>query len=235
MATQKPISTISYNSEAFLREKLEAWYEAHIIQAYMYICHKGEDGDKDHIHLRIEPNKRIDPMDLQNELREFTANNPKPLGCRPFRPSIEEDWLLYAVHDEKYLALKYPDDKSEKIPYKWEDIKASDGYDVEVAYIRAKSKQEHTSSNVASRIMNGEHPKDLILQGENPFIVTSVLRTMQTSDYSRLQNQLHEVSQHYEELHQRYRELIDAVQDFGLEIGYDDDNKIKIFKNPFNE
>ena len=43
MATQKPISTISYNSESFLKEKLDIWLSAHIIQAYQYIFHKGED------------------------------------------------------------------------------------------------------------------------------------------------------------------------------------------------
>ena len=103
MATQKPISTISYNTEPFLKEKLDTWYQAHIIQAYQYICHKGEDGDKDHIHVRIEPNKKLDPMDLIEQLREYQIGKDKPLGCRPFRPSKEEDWILYAVHDEEYL------------------------------------------------------------------------------------------------------------------------------------
>lgn len=103
MATQKPISTISYNSESFLKEKLDIWVKAHIIQAYQYICHKGEDGDKDHIHLRIEPNKKLDPMDLADELKEFIQGKDKPLGVRPFRPSKEEDWFMYVVHDAEYL------------------------------------------------------------------------------------------------------------------------------------
>ena len=114
MATQKPISTISYNTELFLKEKLDTWYEAHIIQSYQYICHKGEDGDKDHIHVRIEPNKRVDPMDLQVQLREFQIGKEKPLGCRPFRPSKEEDWffsyivvflLLLSVYDKYIIKL----------------------------------------------------------------------------------------------------------------------------------
>ena len=107
MATQKPISTISYNSEPFLKEVLDSLFKAHIIQAYMYIKHKGEDGDKDHIHLRLEPNKKLDPMDIQTQLREFTPDNDLPLCCRPFRPSKEEDWFLYVVHDPIYLKLKY--------------------------------------------------------------------------------------------------------------------------------
>ena len=137
MATQKPISTISYNSESFLSEKLDEWVNAHIIQAYQYIFHKGEDGDKDHIHVRIEPNKKLDPMQLSVELREYDTKNPtKPLGCRPWRPSKEEDWFLYAVHDEEYLKLKYGGgEKGEKLPYHYTDIKVSEFYDLETAFV----------------------------------------------------------------------------------------------------
>ena len=149
MATQKPISTISYNSEPFLKEVLDSLFKAHIIQAYMYIKHKGEDGDKDHIHLRLEPNKKLDPMDIQTQLREFTPDNDLPLCCRPFRPSKEEDWFLYVVHDPIYLKLKYGGgEKGEKLPYRWQDIVVSPFYDCEIAFIRSKAFLEHTSVNI---------------------------------------------------------------------------------------
>ena len=188
MATQKPISTISYNSEGFLKEKLETWYKAHIIQAYMYIKHKGEDGDKDHIHVYLEPNKRIDPMDLKHELREFDVKHPdKPFGVRPFRPSVEEDWILYDVHDPDYLKMKYGGgEKGEKIPYKWQDIVASEGYDVEVAFIRAKAKMEHTSANLVKRLQSGENAMNLVLSGENPFMVNALLRACTMTEYEKL-------------------------------------------------
>jgi hypothetical protein len=67
--------------------------------------------------VKIEPNKKADPTDLIEELRECPSGRDKPLGCRPFRPSKEEDWLLYAVHDEKYLKSKYIEDAKEKLPY----------------------------------------------------------------------------------------------------------------------
>lgn len=217
MATQKPISTISYNTEFFLKEKLDTWYKAHIIQAYQYICHKGEDGDKDHIHLRIEPNKKLDPMDLLEQLREFQLGNDKPLGCRPFRMSKEEDWILYVVHDPTYLKLKYGGgEKGEKIPYKWQDIVVPEYYDMEIAYIRAKANLEHTSVNMATRMQNGESPISLILQGENPYIVNSLMRTLQSSDYNRISSELAQVQ--YD-----LNRLIDAVHDFGLEIVVDND------------
>lgn len=220
MATQKPISTISYNSEAFLREKLEAWLDAHIIQAYQFICHKGEDGDKDHIHLRLEPNKRVDPMDLKEELKEFRLGEEKPLGVRPFRPSKEEDWFLYVVHDKDYLKLKYGGgEKGEKIPYKWQEIRVPEDYDVEIAFIRAKAKLEHTTSNIATRIQSGENSLNMILEGENPYIVNAIMRAVNTTDYERLHKA-------YDDLDKRFFRLIEAVNNYGLSIQVDEEDNI---------
>jgi hypothetical protein len=220
MATQKPISTISYNTEAFLKEKLNIWLDAHIIQAYQYICHKGEDGDKDHIHLRIEPNKKLDPMDLLEQLREYQLGKEKPLGCRPFRPSKEEDWILYAVHDEQYLKLKYRGgEKGEKIPYNWQDIRVPEYYDMEIAYIRAKSYMEHTSVNMATRLQNGDNPLNLILQGENVYTVNALMRALSVTDYQRISNELATVQS-------KLDMLVQAVEDYGLVIECDDDGRI---------
>lgn len=216
MATQKPISTISYNTESFLREKLEAWHKAHIIQSYQYICHKGEDGDKDHIHVRLEPNKRIDPMELQDALREFQLGKDKPLGVRPFRPSKEEDWLLYAVHDADYLRYKYSGGENyEKMPYKWQDIKAPEDYDVEVAFLRARSKLEHTAGNIASRMQQGDNPMKLITGGENVYIVNAVMRALQVTDYARIAEELRETRDRLENLEK-------AIKSYGFRIEYDD-------------
>ena len=224
MATQKPISTISYNSELFLKEKLDNWIKAHIIQTYMYICHKGEDGDKDHIHVRIEPNKKLDPMDLQAQLLEYKIGNDKPLGCRPFRPSKEEDWILYAVHDETYLKLKYSGgEKGEKLPYKWQDIVVSEFYDMEIAFIRAKSYLEHTTVNMAARLQSGENPMNLLLTGENVYTVNAIMRTLQSNDYHRVTKELQKVQADL-------NMLIDAVHDYGLSIECDDDGVLKLVK-----
>lgn len=206
MATQKPISTISYNTEAFLKEKLDDLVNAHIIQSYMYIKHLGEDGDKDHIHLRIEPNKRIDQMDLTEKFKEYIQGQDKPLGVRPWRPSKEEDWILYAVHDSKYLSLKYGGgEKGEKLPYTWQDIKVSDGFDMEIAFIRAKSSLEHSTVNLATRIQSGEKPLNMVLQGENPYIVNSILNLVKGNDYLRLQDE-------YSKLFEAYSNLEDEFQ-----------------------
>ena len=224
MRTSKPISTISYNSEEFLKEKLETWINAHIIQSYMYIKHKGEDGDKDHIHLRIEPNKKLDPMNLTEQLKEYKIGDKKPLGCRPWRQSKEEDWILYAVHDKQYLDIKYGGgEKGEKLPYEWQDIIVPEYYDMEIAYIRAKSYLQHTSSNIATRLQKGESALSLALQGENPYMINALMRTLSANDYTRLQDCFYE-------LQSKYSQLIKAIENEGYVIELDNENKIMLTK-----
>lgn len=224
MATQKPISTISYNTEEFLKEKLESWLKAHIIQTYMYICHKGEDGDKDHIHLRIEPNKKLDPMNLADELKQYVYGSEKPLCCRPFRPSKEEDWFLYVVHDKDYLRIKYGGgEKGEKLPYKWQNIVVPDDYDCEIAFIRAKAKLEHTTSNLTTRIRSGSNPSDLLLEGENPYTINAIVHALSATDYKRL-------AADYSDLQEKYYRLLDAIDRSGHQIEADKDGNMILVK-----
>ena len=222
MATQKPISTISYNTESFLIEKLQCLFDAHIIQAWQFITHKGEDGDKDHIHLRIEPNKRIDPMELTEMFKEYEMGKDKPLGVRPWRQSKEEDWFLYAVHDSDYLSLKYGGgERGEKLPYDWKDINTSPDYDLETAWIRAKAAQKHSTVNIAMSIQNGQNPVDLVFQGENPYTVMNILRLISGTDYSRL-------AAEYKKLYDDYQSLIDALNRDGLIVSRDENGRLII-------
>lgn len=208
MATQRPISTISYNSEKFLLDALRELYKAHAIQSFMYIRHKGEDGGKDHIHLRIEPNRRLDPMDIADKFIEHLPSSDKPLSCRPFRPSKEEDWILYAVHDPDYMKLKYPFDKDGKIEYSWEDIKAPANFDVEEAYIRAKSSLRHSSASLVNRLNSGSNALDLIREGESPMTVNSILSALYRSqDYTDLVIELDKMSDLYRTLDNRVYQI----------------------------
>lgn len=210
MATQKPISTISDNTESFLIEKLQILFDAHIIQAWQYITHKGEDGDKDHIHLRIEPNKRVDPMELSDMFKEYENGKDKPLGVRPWRQSKEEDWFLYAVHDSDYLLNKYGcGERGEKLPYDWKDINTSPDYDLETAWIRAKAAQKHSSVNITKSIQNGQKPVDLLLQGENPYIVSNVLHLLSGTDYSRLAAEYNMLSEEHKSLVEEHKRLVE--------------------------
>lgn len=113
MATSKPISTISYNTLDFLVPRLESLVAGEILQAWFFIPHQAETHKDDevkgkpHIHLLLMPNKRVDLVKLAKMFVQVDPAKPdKPLKCMPFRPSNVSDWLLYALHDPEYLALK---------------------------------------------------------------------------------------------------------------------------------
>ncbi len=219
MATQKPISTISYNTESFLKETLDRWVNAHIIQSYQYISHKGEDGDKDHLHVRVEPNKKLDPMELTAELTEFVVGESKPRVVRPWRFSKEEDWFLYVVHDPDYLKGKY--DKGEKLPYKWQDIVVPDNYDLEIAFIRAKATLEHSTSNLAKRLRDGEKALSLIQTGENPFTVNALVRAITDETYSSLHSENERLHSEVHNLVFRVSYLVEQITALGFTVDED--------------
>lgn len=108
MKTSKSISTISYNTEDYLKSIIDKWRKAGIIEFAMWIRHEPEaDEKKAHYHVFIKPAKLIQTMDLENDSMEFDPQNPeKPLKMISFRTSKENDWVLYGIHDKDYLAEK---------------------------------------------------------------------------------------------------------------------------------
>lgn len=125
MHTAKACSTISYNTESYLKTVLDRLVDKHIIEFYMFIKHVGEVDEltgvieKDHIHLFIIPNKRIDTMELQQLLKEPDPNNEIPLGCIDFCPSKSDDFILYCLHDKFYLASKF---ETRQFEYEYKDF-----------------------------------------------------------------------------------------------------------------
>lgn len=229
MATSKPQSTISYNTEAFLKEHLDDWVTCHLIQSFQYICHVGEDGDKDHIHVRIEPNKSLDVMNLSDALKEYVQGEDKPRGVRPWRPSKEEDWFMYVVHDPEYMRLKYGEgEKGEKLPYEWTSIVTPEDYDLQVAFLRAKSALSRSAPNMAKRITEGEKPVNLVLEGRNPFAVNAVMNLVKTNDYTRLQDEYRMLSERYDDLNDRFEKLLDAIYNAGYYVAVHNETKLPI-------
>lgn len=127
MVTTKPFATVSYNTEAFLLDLLKSLTSSHKIEFWAFVHHMPEDdegGRKEHIHLYIEPSKRIDTAVLRDEFKELDVTRPQdPLSCLPFRSSKFQDWYMYACHDREYLAQKA---EKRRYHYKREDFKVSD-------------------------------------------------------------------------------------------------------------
>lgn len=130
MRTTKPISTISFNSSAYLELKLNELLKAGKISFWAFIEHMPEDdegGNKIHHHVYIEPAKMLQTDDIKSELKEFDPTHPaKPLGCLTFKSSKFADWYMYGLHDIRYLASK---SQSRKYHYLHDDFKTSDDDD----------------------------------------------------------------------------------------------------------
>lgn len=123
MRTSKPLSTISYNSDNFLRNYLNSSK----IQFWAFIHHIGENdeaGSKCHFHVYFEPSKIIDIKSWADESKELDLLHPdKPLKCMLPRISRFSDWFLYSLHDQDYLLSKL---LVKRYHYKMEDFQTSD-------------------------------------------------------------------------------------------------------------
>lgn len=126
MKTSKPISTISYNSLLFLKDKLDYLVDCNIIDFWFFIWHQGEDdeaGEKDHIHVYAEPSKLINTVDVRNCFKEIDENNVLPKGTIKWVYSKFPDAYLYFIHDKAYLAMK---GQTRKYHYSMQDCITND-------------------------------------------------------------------------------------------------------------
>lgn len=108
MKTSKPFSTISYNSEQFLYVKLLELVKRRKIDFFAFVHHlPEEDEKKEHKHLYIVPNGKLDTDEVIEYLLELDPSRPAdPLGCIRPKSSKFGDWYLYSQHDPDYLASK---------------------------------------------------------------------------------------------------------------------------------
>lgn len=109
MRTRRIISTVTYNTDMWLAVNMKKWLDCGMIDWAHWIRHSPEtDETKSHVHLVIQPAKILDTSALIKETYELDVTQPgKLLCCQPWRYTASmDDWLLYAIHDEGYLAFK---------------------------------------------------------------------------------------------------------------------------------
>lgn len=166
MRTSKPISTISYNTDAFLKSKLNELVQNKIISNWIYMPHWAEEIEKsEHKHVTMNPNKIVDTMMLQAFFMEVDPKKPlgKPLGCIDFRLCKIDDWILYTEHFEAYLISK---NEQKEFAYSKDDFVYYDEKTFEYLYNHA-----HYGSDWAHRqrqiemLRDGADPIDLINSG----------------------------------------------------------------------
>lgn len=170
MQTCKPISTISYNTVEFLTSVLNELLRTHIIDYYMFIEHIGEidlfgEKEKDHIHLFLIPNHRINTAELDSYFIQPLSGN-KPLKCISWNTSKSDDWILYNLHDKNYLLSKF---ETRQIEYKYDNIIASDQEDLRRRYRMAYQSSGYAKAcNLYNYVRSGGTLTDLMKIGAIP-------------------------------------------------------------------
>lgn len=181
MRTSKPIATISYNTEPFLKAKLEELHRNHKIDDWVYIRHDPEEDEKKaHFHVWLSPNRLIDTMDLQDFFNELDPTKPdKPLKCLPFSVSKQDDWILYGMHLPAYLATK---GETRQFLYGKEDFVYCDEDVFERAYKHALKGSEWAQRNMVLQLINDgtATPAELILSGVFPISMANQLAALES-------------------------------------------------------
>lgn len=105
MQTTKLISTVSFNTPSFLRGKLQTLVGSAVLEYAHWVTHEPEEDEtKQHTHVVMKPNRRLDTSALRNEFIEKLADEEKPRGVLPFHSTSRmSDWILYSAHDVQYL------------------------------------------------------------------------------------------------------------------------------------
>lgn len=144
MNTIRTISNVSFNSVEFFESKIRELTspgKGQVLDWAHWIVHQPDtDQSKAHIHFVCKPSRRIDTNELRQQFLEPITDTEfiqaelakgqkpedilKPRGVLPFQITTSmTDWLLYAVHDVKYL---YKKGQNRKTHYKREDVKSTD-------------------------------------------------------------------------------------------------------------
>lgn len=108
MRTEKPISTISYNTEKNLKVLCDSLIKNGQALFYCFILHKPERDGKPHIHLYLEPHGVLDTEAnwFKTYFQEKDPNNENPLDVMPWKKSKWQDFYYYSLHDARYLKAK---------------------------------------------------------------------------------------------------------------------------------
>lgn len=165
----KPLSTISYNTEDYLKLKLNELIKNKLIDFWCYIKHKGEiniltgEVEKDHIHLFFTPIVAIEKDSIREYFDEIDPNNiTQPLKVMPMRISDFENWCLYVLHNEYYLHEK---NEVKQYHYNIKDFVSSDS-DIFNYFVNDINYNKYVVKyQTIEKIIAGSNPLELFLDG----------------------------------------------------------------------
>lgn len=109
MRTNKSISNIAYMSSHDFAQSVRRLQDSGDIGSCFWISHIGEGQDKNHIHFLLLGGEKTYNTNGLSDLFGFTLFSDGSMGSvtKCWCPTKRvEDWLLYSIHDKKYLLHK---------------------------------------------------------------------------------------------------------------------------------
>lgn len=174
MRTGKSISNISYQSPSFFALMVENLQKADAIGPCFWVAHKGEEGDKDHIHMVLLGGIRTyETKGLESLFgTQIFQDGSKGSLTQLWRTTKDlNDWLLYAIHEPTYLLRK---GEVRDFSYEWSDIRCgvNDGLLLNRAIIEAKRALEAGGDKVYRllriAVKNNMTWREIVLAGVIP-------------------------------------------------------------------
>lgn len=172
MRTQKAISNLAYHRPEIFRNITNGLRKGKIGPC-LWIAHQGEGGDKPHIHLVLLGGYQVyDTKGLESLWGFDIIGDQKASVTSLWRPTKNlNDWLLYAVHDPKYLALK---GLEREHSYTWADLQCSEGDEEVLAQLVADAKEaantmgDRTTARLITCAKRGMTWREVVLSGLVP-------------------------------------------------------------------
>lgn len=191
-----------------LKARLDDLVKKNKIVFYAFMRHlKEEDETKDHDHLWIKPNGRIDTDQLRDELEFINMENIElPFRCLPFDYSKFKDWYLYALHDKAYLLSK---GQSRKYHYKNEEFVVSDPEYFNELIHQVDFSKFKTQQEVIDAAKNQVPFAELAASGKIP---AQQFAGYQMLYETVLNNELRRISQTHDNVDPETGEVVEPVQ-----------------------
>lgn len=173
MRSTKSISSIAYHRPEVFGPLTDSLRGAGAIGPVLWIPHHGEGGDKPHIHLVLLGGFKTYDTTKVGSLWGFDiVGDAKGSVSSLWRVTRNiSDWLLYGVHDAKYLASK---GLERECSYDWEDVRCSSG-DEEIrsqliaeAKDYAKTLGDKTTARLIMLAKRGWDWREVVLSGLVP-------------------------------------------------------------------
>jgi len=154
MRTNKSISNIAYHREIIFSAFANALRQADKIGPCFWVAHKAEGNEKkDHLHIVLLGGVKTYNTDGLSSLFGWDdIDGKKATVTSLWKPTKNlSDWLLYGVHDERYLLQK---GEEREHTYDWSDIHVTAGDEdlLEQLIAEAKDFRDHLGDKIVDRL-----------------------------------------------------------------------------------